>query len=110
MPSTPQARLNYLLNLLGPFLGLLLVIGFRRAQRKVLPGIVTTLGVAIAVFFGIFTIVLTRQLPASTAAPHVGQKAPHFTLLDSTRHRVSLAQLLASSPRGVLLVFYRGFW
>ena len=70
----------------------------------------TTLGVAIAVFFGIFTIVLTRQLPASTAAPHVGQKAPHFTLLDSTRHPVSLSQLEATAPRGVLLIFYRGYW
>ena len=80
----------------------LLVIGFRRAQRKVLPGIVTTLGLAIAVFFGIFTIVLTWQLPASTAAPHVGQKAPG--------HSVSLSQLEATSPRGVLLIFYRGYW
>jgi len=88
----------------------LLVIGFRRAQRKVLPGIVTTLGLAIAVFFGIFTIVLTRQLPASTAAPHVGQKAPDFTLPDSTGHLVSLSQLEATSPRGVLLIFYRGYW
>ena len=89
---------------------LLLVIGFRRAQRKVLPGIVTTLGLAIGVFFGIFTIVLSRQLPASTAAPQIGQKAPDFTLPDSTGHSVSLSQLEATSPRGVLLIFYRGYW
>ena len=89
---------------------LLLVIGFRRAQRKVLPGIVTTLGLAICVFFGIFTIVLSRQLPASTAAPQIGQKAPDFTLPDSTGHSVSLSQLEATSPRGVLLIFYRGYW
>jgi len=54
--------------------------------------------------------VATRRLPPSHGAPHVGQKAPDFTLLDSNGKSVTLTALLASSPRGVLLVFYRGYW
>ena len=53
---------------------------------------------------------MASRVPLSPTAPRVGQKAPDFTLVDSTRHQVSLAQLLASSPRGVLLIFYRGYW
>jgi hypothetical protein len=57
-----------------------------------------------------------RDLPTSSEAPKVGQKAPDFTLTDTGGNQVSLAQLLASSagssvaPRAVLLVFYRGYW
>jgi len=64
-----------------------------------------------------------RQLPASTGAPQLGQKAPDFTLSDSNGKQVSLAQLLqpaqsgnaaqpstGSAPKAVLLIFYRGYW
>jgi peroxiredoxin len=51
-----------------------------------------------------------KRVPASQHAPQVGQKAPDFTLLDSNRKPVSLSQLVASSPRGVILIFYRGYW
>jgi peroxiredoxin len=54
-------------------------------------------------------------LPASTAAPQVGQKAPQFTLIDSNDRPVTLAQLLTEPinnqpPKAVLLIFYRGYW
>jgi hypothetical protein len=54
-------------------------------------------------------------LPASAGAPQVGQKVPDFTLTDTNDKPVALAQLLAEPvnnkpPKGVLLVFYRGYW
>ena len=64
----------------------------------------------------VWLFVHVRDLPASSEAPQVGQKAPDFTLTDTDGNQVSLAQLLASSagssaaPRAVLLVFYRGYW
>jgi len=72
-----------------------------------------------------------RDLPASTGAPKVGQKAPDFTLSDSNGSKVSLGQMLnpaqnagamgseaaktnaagnSMAPRAVLLIFYRGYW
>ena len=69
--------------------------------------------VAFISYFAFFVFVVTvasRQVPPSHGAPHVGQKAPDFTLLDSNGKSVTLSELLASSPRGALLVFYRGYW
>lgn len=92
--------------------GLVLVVtGFRRAQRRLVPSIVLTLSVLItgAFLFGAF--VATRQLPAAPGAPSIGQKAPEFTLPDTSRKPVALTQLLAApGAKGVLLVFYRGYW
>src|SRR5215472_18395200 len=59
-----------------------------------------------------------RAIPASSRAPQIGQQAPDFTLSDTSGNQVSLSELLktpidASSgkaPKGVLLVFYRGYW
>ncbi len=87
----------------------LLVSGFRRSARKVWAGVVAVIGVGIVALF-IFGMTVGSRVPQSPSAPRVGQKAPDFTLLDSTRRPVSLSQLVASSPRGVLLVFYRGYW
>ena len=50
-----------------------------------------------------------RQVPASAGAPRVGQKAPDFILLDQNGKPVGLGDLLSGS-RGVVLIFYRGFW
>ncbi len=63
----------------------------------------------------IFAFFQARTLPHSRGAPHVGQKAPDFTLPDTTRQPVSLDQLFApaadgTSPKAVLLIFYRGYW
>jgi hypothetical protein len=62
-------------------------------------------------------LIVARELPASTGAPIVGVEAPAFTLVDLDNHPVSLASLLttplhagAAPPRGVLLIFYRGYW
>lgn len=97
---------NILLFLAALFL---LISGFRRARRKIAAGIVVALGVGVAVLFGVSLVVMSKA-PASPDAPRAGQKAPEFALLDSTRRERSLSQLLASSPHGVLLIFYRGYW
>jgi thiol:disulfide interchange protein len=87
----------------------LLITGFRRATRKVWAGVVASIGILLCAGF-ILGVTIGSRAPQSPDAPRVGQKAPEFTLVDSTRHPVSLAQLLAASPRGVVLVFYRGYW
>ncbi|MGH9863950.1 MAG: hypothetical protein ACRD4H_00895 [Candidatus Acidiferrales bacterium] len=61
------------------------------------------------------------QLPLSKNAPKVGEKAPDFTLPDSTSKTVRLYDLLSSRPVAsgataensggwVILIFYRGYW
>ena len=41
----------------------------------------------------------------------IGAKAPDFVLLDINRKPVALSQLLAApSNKGVVLIFYRGYW
>jgi peroxiredoxin len=50
-----------------------------------------------------------KQVPNSSGAPRVGQKAPDFILLDQTGKPVGLGDLLSDS-KGALLIFYRGFW
>src|ERR1043165_834956 len=43
--------------------------------------------------------------------PAVGAKAPDFTLPDANGKPVALSQLLgAPNSKGVLLIFYRGYW
>ena len=65
----------------------------------------------VAVFFCLAVFVATRMLPAAEGAPGLGGKAPDFVLLDTNRHPVALAQLLAApGSKGVILIFYRGYW
>lgn len=84
-------------------------------RAKIVSSIVGLLSLAVIGFF-VFTIfIAARWLPASAGAPQVGQRAPDFTLPDTTGKSVSLAELLSSPvngtpPKGVLLVFYRGYW
>jgi hypothetical protein len=62
----------------------------------------------------------SAQLPPSKGAPQVGQKAPDFTLPDTSNTPVKLSELLADpaaaakrpakSAPALLLVFYRGYW
>jgi hypothetical protein len=98
---------NYLLFVVAV---ILLIAGLRRADRKVLPAIITVLGVAIFAFFIFAVTIVTKQIPAAKGAPHVGQKAPEFALVDTEHHPVTLSSLVASAPKGVLLIFYRGYW
>jgi hypothetical protein len=102
--------------------GALLFAGLSRAYRhpelyrgRVAGPVVTLLSALIFALFVFQIFFLARQLPASARAPRVGQKAPDFTLLDTGGKQVSLAELLSSplagaKPKGVLLVFYRGYW
>ena len=84
-----------------------------------------------------FASVHSRDLPGSAGAPQPGQKAPDFTLADTSGNKVSLGQLLGPAsaaasaggasptaatgatvaggntdvaPKAVLLIFYRGYW
>jgi predicted neutral ceramidase superfamily lipid hydrolase len=98
---------NYILFAVAIFL---MIAGVLGADRKVFPTIIAVVGVAIFVFFVFAVTIATKQIPAAKGAPHVGQKAPEFALVDTEHHPVALSSLVASSPKGVLLVFYRGYW
>ncbi|HKE55567.1 MAG TPA: hypothetical protein VKB46_02660, partial [Pyrinomonadaceae bacterium] len=92
----------------------LLFLGVRRAfkpEKGILAKLFGSLAVALgllnlaALLFLIF--VMGSWLPASKAAPQVGQKAPDFTLTDVNNQPVTLAQLLTEPlnnrpPKGVL--------
>jgi len=101
----------------------LLFAGLRRAfgspdryRGKIAGPILSILSLAVVAFFCLAIFYFPKQLPASSQAPRVGQKAPDFVLSDTHGNTVSLAALLstplaASQPaKGVLLVFYRGYW
>ena len=102
------------------FLWLGLRRGFARERAhpkrsKVITSLVTLFSVAIIALFLFSYFVFARWLPASTGAPQVGQKVPEFTLPDSTGKQVSLNELLTApidgkAPKGVLIIFYRGYW
>ena len=86
-----------------------------RRRSKIVAAIVTTLGVVVIALFLFSFFVVGRWLPASAGAPQVGQKAPDFTLNGAGGKAVSLNDLLTTPvdgnpPKGVLLVFYRGYW
>ena len=111
----------------------LLVIGVRRAfapdrrrRSKIAASVLATLSVLVLGLFVFTTFIMPRWLPAAQGMPRVGQKAPEFTLADTNGKQVSLADLLSSPiessagnapgsaaqtpPKGVLLIFYRGYW
>ncbi|HEX4603633.1 MAG TPA: hypothetical protein VH724_06545 [Candidatus Angelobacter sp.] len=112
------------------------VIGVMRAFRqsqiyrgKILSPVLGTFSVLICAL-AVVGFIHSRDLPAPTEAPRVGQKAPDFTLADTNGKNVSLSALLGNSggtlpgagtaanvtgannwkPRAVLLIFYRGYW
>jgi len=101
---------NWLLFTLGlAMAGVGLRRAFRRPERyrgRVASPIFAVLSVAALAFFIFMTEVWPRQLPASAGAPHVGEKAPDFTLADASGGSVRLSDLGAWS----LLIFYRGYW
>ena len=115
---------NFLLFALA---AVLLFVGVRRAlgraslyRGKISAPILAALS---AVVFGLFCFTIfveSRRLPSAHESPQVGQKAPEFSLPDVNGKPVSLAELRSAplaatsapgrAPRGVLLVFYRGYW
>lgn len=103
----------------------LLVFGIRRGfaadrphpvRAKIGAVVLTALSTLIIGVFIFAVFIGARWLPASTGAPQVGQKAPEFTLPDTNNKSVSLAEFLSTPidgnapPKGVLLIFYRGYW
>lgn len=100
----------------------LLLAGLRRSfgaeatrKGKIAGAVVASLTGIVCAFFVFSFLIVSRQLPTSHGAPQVGQKAPEFRLADSDGKMVSLSELLSSpiagkAPKGVLLVFYRGYW
>ena len=101
---------------------ILLVLGLRKGFAKdrskiskLVTSLATVLGLAVCVLFIFLFFVFARHLPASTGAPHVGQKAPEFSIPDTNNKPVTLAELLSTPvagrpPKGALLIFYRGYW
>lgn len=110
----------------------LLFIGVRRAFRpgrrlisKIVAPVFALLSMLALAMFVFTAFIAARWLPPSANAPQVGQKAPDFTLSDTTNRLVSLSELLTKPlepsrpatvnelprrPKGVLLIFYRGYW
>ena len=110
-----------------------MLFGLRRAfasdrahplRSRISGGILAALSLAILGGFVFTVFIWARLMPAAHGAPQVGQQAPDFTLTDTNGRSVSLAELLSSSvyanpetsvqskalPKGVLLIFYRGYW
>jgi hypothetical protein len=104
---------NFLLFGIG--IALLLVGLFRAFGRpqvyrgKIFGSIFAAIAVLVVALFSYEFLYVLRQVPASAGAPHVGQKAPDFFLLDQNGRPVGLGDLLSNS-RGVALIFFRGFW
>jgi hypothetical protein len=104
-------------NLLLFGIGAALLIGglfraFGRPQRyrgKIFGSIFSAIAFLFFAFFCYEIFYVLRQVPASSGAPHVGQKAPDFVLLDQNGKPVGLGNLLSGS-RAVVLIFYRGWW
>ena len=100
----------------------LLLFGIRRAFApdrrrisKIAASMLATLSILILGLFLFSFFVASRWLPASRGAPQIGQKAPDFTLADTSSRPLSLSELLSApidgnAPKGVLLIFYRGYW
>ena len=98
----------------------LLIVGLFRAfgrphvyRGKIIGSIFAVVAVLAIAFFSYGIFYFLRQVPASAGAPHVGQKAPDFLLLDQNGKPVGLGDLLrgpSGPPKAVALIFYRGFW
>jgi hypothetical protein len=100
----------------------LLFLGIRRAfapdrrrLSKIVASVIATLSVLIIAMFIFMAFVASRWLPPSNAAPQVSQKAPDFSLTDTSNKTVSLTELVSQPingkpARGALLIFYRGYW
>ena len=101
--------------------GLRRVLGGTQPFRgKIVSSILTLLSASILGIFCLVILHVTRQLPAAVGSPKIGQKAPEFVLRDTGGNLVSLSTLLSVpldpsnpspiAPKGILLIFYRGYW
>ena len=89
----------------------------RPILSRILASVLATLSVLMIGLFVFSVFVASRWLPPSTGAPQVGQKAPEFSLSDMSGKQDSLSELVAApipgqtnAKKGVLLIFYRGYW
>ena len=91
-------------------LGLFRAFGRPQVYRgKIFGSIFAAIAVFLIAFFSYEIFYFLRQVPASSGAPRVGQKAPDFILLDQSGKPVGLGDLLSGS-NAVVLIVYRGFW
>ena len=95
---------------------LLLIVGLFRAfgrpqlyRGKIFGSIFAVIALFLSALFSYEIFYVLRQVPPSTGAPHVGEKAPDFMLTDQNGKPVGLGDLLSGS-RAVVVIFYRGFW
>ncbi len=98
----------------------LLIVGLFRAfgrsqvyRGRIFGSIFAAIAVLLVAFFSYVIFYVLHQVPAAAGAPHVGQKAPDFFLLDQNGKPVGLGDLLrgpSGPPKAVALIFYRGFW
>ncbi len=96
------------------------ITGFRRALaaspgrplRLIAPGLAAAATFAVLGFWVFTVFVASRRLPESAGSPRPGDRAPQFTLANDANESVSLSRLLSDpgASRGVLLIFYRGYW
>jgi hypothetical protein len=104
---------NYLLFLIG---GALLAVGVKRAfgdpehyRGKISSSILASLSAVLFAFFIVIITYFSKQLPSAETALGVQQKAPPFVLVDTAGKQVSSADLL-KDHRGLVVIFYRGYW
>jgi peptidoglycan/LPS O-acetylase OafA/YrhL len=104
---------NYLLFLIG---GALIAVGVRRAFRdperyrgKISGSILAVLSALLIALFVVTVTYFSKQIPSAEAALGVSRKAPPFVLVDTSGNEISSADLLRNH-RGLVLVFYRGYW
>lgn len=107
--------------------GVFLVMGLRRAfanpefyRGRVGGPVLTGLSIVVLGLLAFAHYIVSKNFPAARNAPKVGQAAPAFTVVNTAGKPVSLADVLgtpvadssgsAKLPKGVLLVFYRGYW
>ena len=92
------------------FVGLFRAFGRPQLYRGKIFGLIfTAIALFLFTFFSYEIFYVLRQVPLSSQAPRVGEKAPEFTLVDKNGKPVALANLLFGS-RAAVLIFYRGFW
>jgi hypothetical protein len=121
---------NYLLFAVG---GVLISSGIRRTFRrpdlyrgKIAGRVLASISLLLLGLFVYVTGFATKKLPPSKGAPTLGTKAPDFSLPDEYGNTVTLSALLTTPgvddpsqtgmvgagtrPKGVVLIFYRGYW
>ena len=96
--------------------GAFLIVGLFRAfgrpqlyRGKIFRSLFTAITLFLFVFFSYEIFYVLRQVPLSSQAPRIGEKAPEFTLPRSEWKPITLGDLLSGS-KAVVLIFYRGLW